>query len=799
MSKESSRGRCHDHKAHDATAQISSFQKILAEQLASSFEQMDINLDKKFKNVWQQMIEITAREGVTPWNMAAQLNKCPWQNQEHHAGGSAAQESSGFEDSLALLQSQLTGIDQKLDKVQKLLKEERRGPPIPEEAPDDLLTPSPHSSRVAKLDLSDRLSDIACGPQNMLKPNRSESLNSINDVALQVASNQERPEAHTGLKEVPDGDAEGEGDSCFSSLKPDSAKEEVMQNDPDLCQSKNSPASLAVLRDIWVDAAIGQSPGRHSIKRASSSNLHRRSSGSLVQPEVRKSFVERKCIVHPSSPRKGAWDVCSMCLIAWDTIWLPLSLSFEPAPTLFTNSMFWVTLIFWTGDIILSFSTGYYSDGEAVMKPVKIARNYISTWFLPDVLIVALDWMTVLADTDRSGTGLLRVVKAFRGIRVVRSFRLLRLAKAMKVLEEIQDRISADWLQIGLSVIKLSVLLLLCCHMIACIWWGLGKSHPEGEISWIEYHGFEDEDLGYKYLSSLHWTLTQFTPAGMEVYPHNSVERGFSVVVLLFALLFFSSFLSSITSAMTRLRQLNALTTQQFSLLRRFLKQCQVSPELSSRIKRFLEHRVKAQKSRIQEQDVQILVLLSTPLFQELREQRYKPIVCKHPFFDRYCSIEAYAMRQACNSAINMMALSEGDMLFNAGDKCEQMIFVVDGQLLYHWEDNQAEYFSSTPARERTSPQPQYLDEGDWCGEACLWVKNWVYVGHMRASAISNLLVIDPEKFVSVTLKYAKFMHKIARYAQSFVDDLNSTTQGKNDLSKPREEIEQVSLEAFSA
>merc|ERR1712139_444488 len=115
--------------------------------------------------------------------------------------------------------------------------------------------------------------------------------------------------------------------------------------------------------------------------------------------------------------------------------------------------------------------------------------------------------------------------------------------------------------------------------------YSIGASCPEDQTSWIEFHGFENEKLGYKYLSALHWTLTQFTPAGMEVYPHNPTERAFAVVVLLFALVFFSSFLSSITSAMTQLRQLNYATDQQFSLLRRFLKERQVSRELSTRIK----------------------------------------------------------------------------------------------------------------------------------------------------------------------------------------------------------------------
>merc|ERR1711937_819386 len=99
-------------------------------------------------------------------------------------------------------------------------------------------------------------------------------------------------------------------------------------------------------------------------------------------------------------------------------------------------------------------------------------------------------------------------------------------------------------------------------------------------MNWIEYHGFENVPFLYKYLSPLHWTLAQFTPAGNEVRPHNSLERFFSVVVLLFALIFFSSFLSSITAAMTQLRKLSSAKMQQFSVLRRFLKDRKVPHEL---------------------------------------------------------------------------------------------------------------------------------------------------------------------------------------------------------------------------
>jgi hypothetical protein len=422
-----------------------------------------------------------------------------------------------------------------------------------------------------------------------------------------------------------------------------------------------------------------------------------------------------------------------------------------------------------------------------ILEKSKIAGRYLSTWFTLDILIVALDWMTVIGDSQRSGTAMIRMGKAFRGLRVLRSMRLLRIAKFMHLLEDLQDRIACDGLLICLSVVRLIVVLMVMSHVIACIWWGVGRSAPEGESSWIEYHGFENEEFSYRYLSSVHWTLTQFTPAGMEVFPHNSLERAFAVVILLFALIFFSSFLSSITAAMTQLRKLNNATNQQFSLLRRFLKERQIPQELSIRIRRYLEHRVQAQKARVQEHDIGMLVLLSEPLYKELQERTHKPILCNHPFFDHYCAVSPDAMRELCHSAISAMSLSEGDVLFSVGAKCERMIFVSEGKLVYSWVDS-------------SSQNAAFLEEGSWCSEACLWA-DWVHRGNMHAAELSQLIAIDAAKFISTTKKQTNVIQSTARYSQQFVKALNKQLPAGaciNDLSIPRGEIEEMCTEAFS-
>ena len=68
---------------------------------------------------------------------------------------------------------------------------------------------------------------------------------------------------------------------------------------------------------------------------------------------------------------------------------IPLSLSFEPAvfkKNLFTYSNYVIDLMFLL-DIIFSFRTTYIDDkGEEVLDSFNIAKNYIGTTFVVDVL-----------------------------------------------------------------------------------------------------------------------------------------------------------------------------------------------------------------------------------------------------------------------------------------------------------------------------------------------------------------------------------------------------------------------------
>merc|ERR1719428_2789005 len=146
------------------------------------------------------------------------------------------------------------------------------------------------------------------------------------------------------------------------------------------------------------------------------------------------------------------------------------------------------------------------------------------------------------------------------------------------------------------------------------------------------------------------------------------------------------------------------------------------------------------------------------------------------------------------------------------------MLFVMGGKLLYTWQGfdsvthsclvipaspspsaPDAAPGSSRPTRPANpTAKAQDLNEGDWCSEACLWA-HWVHAGTMHAVEMSNLLAIDAEKFVSVTMKHTMIMQDASLYAQKFIKDLNASIHGHHDLSKTAEEIEKMCTETFSA
>merc|ERR1712185_398781 len=96
--------------------------------------------------------------------------------------------------------------------------------------------------------------------------------------------------------------------------------------------------------------------------------------------------------------------------------------------------------------------------------------------------------------------------------------------------------------------------MLMTNHFVACAWYALGTiGHDLNQHNWLDAHHMLHFDAFYKYITAYHWSLTHFTPGSMHIQPMNALERLFAVLLLIWGMVVFSSFVSSITSAMTQI------------------------------------------------------------------------------------------------------------------------------------------------------------------------------------------------------------------------------------------------------
>ncbi|CAE7496928.1 unnamed protein product [Symbiodinium natans] len=151
-------------------------------------------------------------------------------------------------------------------------------------------------------------------------------------------------------------------------------------------------------------------------------------------------------------------------------------------------------------------------------------------------------------------------------------------------------------------------------HYLAIFFMAIGlQGKVDGRRNWLVEYDVQDTNFWDVYAISLHWSLTQFTPATNNIGATNSIERLFAICVVLVALALFSSFLSSITNAVTALRAVRLDYASQEAQIRQFFNERNLPASLLAQVKAFMRLRSSAIR-RVLEQDVKLLAELPDAL-----------------------------------------------------------------------------------------------------------------------------------------------------------------------------------------
>lgn len=509
-----------------------------------------------------------------------------------------------------------------------------------------------------------------------------------------------------------------------------------------------------------------------------------------ISTTMPKKFTWDDIVLHPSHRCHIVWQLVALVLVAYDLVTVPMQV-FSPPDSRFGTAMRWTTLIFWTANIFLSFFTGYLTeDGTVEMSLVKIQLRYLFTWFPIDFIVVAVDWVEVLvADLLFPGASDRGFATVLRTMRTLRAARLMRLLKMSQVFSAFKEHIRSESVLLLAKMLRSILAMLAIAHVSACAWFGIGKvSAGLHRDSWIKEASVEDSNLGIQYTLAFHWALSQLSGEQI-LHPTNTWERGFVIFVVFATLLIAASFVSSLTTAMTRLEIISGEQSSQMATLRHYLADQGIDRALAVRVLRNAQHALNEERRFVPESRVGLLKLISTPLLIELHFEIHSQVLGHHPFVSKYQEVNPAGVKKVCHSAELEAAM-------------DKMFFIVQGSLTY-----QHKLASSSVSREKpdrnigAGPGVQLADSGvvvtrpRWLCEPVLWTV-WRHCGTARAVAEGRLVVVSAERFQESICDFPS--DHARQYAEGFVHHLNTIGPGlQTDLPLPQDAEEQIIEEAF--
>jgi len=518
------------------------------------------------------------------------------------------------------------------------------------------------------------------------------------------------------------------------------------------------------------------------------------------------------------------WDFWGMLLIGWDVIMIPMQV-FEFEQEGIFKAMFWLVQCYWSVDIGMSFFTGVHSSesNTIVMDHSKVARIYVQTWFSFDVLAVLPDWIVIVATGAGSSTG--RALKALRLLRAFRTVRLLRLARLMRIARTLEQCLNSESVVVYLSLFKLLLLLAVLLHIVACGWFGISKL--DDQDGWANADSIKHRELGYQYLTSLHWALTQFQGSA-EIFPENIRERAYAVVVLYVCLVVCASFISRITHLMTLLHNMYAAQDQRKSALLRYLKDNDISPQLSLTTKRYAEKAEKAARQAEKATSVECLHRLPDGVRLALAVEINSAAIPVHRLLNAFVKLEPPLLEGLCR-IISKKVHPSGETIFKRGEACRCMYLLKSGTVEYlkvgrnspsvftkcadsFTADEDYEMMSSVPLGQQRNtecsntafsrfgsvrklfskreascfqnPSDGILKESSSVSEMGLWTK-WSHKGACVSTSECTVFTIEPSDFQNVVETGSEMIvAKTMIYAQRYLSWLNRQDK-PDDLSRP--------------
>mmetsp|Transcript_35969 Transcript_35969/g.32354 ORF Transcript_35969/g.32354 Transcript_35969/m.32354 type:complete len:181 (+) Transcript_35969:503-1045(+) len=138
-----------------------------------------------------------------------------------------------------------------------------------------------------------------------------------------------------------------------------------------------------------------------------------------------------KGVIFPDDAFKGVWEIIIAVNLLYTAIFIPYQLAFLEDDILWVNILSYISDIIWALDIILNFLFAYEDkDDNLVYSHKKIALNYVTGWFIIDLLSVfPFEWVFNTSSSYNSLVRLSRLPKLTKFVRLTKFARMLKFMR----------------------------------------------------------------------------------------------------------------------------------------------------------------------------------------------------------------------------------------------------------------------------------------------------------------------------------------------------------------------------------
>ncbi|XP_071548493.1 potassium/sodium hyperpolarization-activated cyclic nucleotide-gated channel 3 isoform X17 [Panulirus ornatus] len=450
-------------------------------------------------------------------------------------------------------------------------------------------------------------------------------------------------------------------------------------------------------------------------------------------------------IIHPCSNFRFYWDLCMLFLLVANLIILPVAISFfnDDLSTRWIAFNCLSDTIFLI-DIVVNFRTGIMQQDnseQVILDPKLIARHYLKTWFLLDLISsVPLDYIFLIFNKYRDKEDFnesFQILQAGRALRILRLakllslVRLLRLSRLVRYVSQWEEVYFLNMASVFMRIFNLISMMLLIGHWSGCLQFLVPMLQGFPSNSWVAINELQDSFWLEQYSWALFKAMSHMLCIGYGRFPPQSLtDMWLTMLSMICGATCYALFLGHATNLIQSLDSSRRQYREKLKQVEEYMAYRKLPRELRTRITEYFEHRY---QGKFFDEEM-ILGELSEKLREDVINYNCRSLVASVPFF---ANADPGFVSEVVTK-LKYEVFLPGDIIIKEGTIGNKMYFIQEGIVDIVMSNGEV----------ATS-----LSDGSYFGEICL-LTNARRTASVRAETYCNLFSLSVEHFNTVLDSY---------------------------------------------